>query len=66
MRVLKNHFFYFHQANLGGVFVLSKLHGDVFDVFRQLRDHYIFQRINAPPGDVGRNRGTARVQIKRG
>lgn len=26
----------------------------------------LYMRINAPPGDVGRNRGTARVQIKRG
>ena len=46
--VLEDHFLDLHQAHLGRTFVLVQLHGDVTNVLLQLRDHHVFERVDAP------------------
>ena len=48
--VLQNHFLDLEEADLGGVFVLLKLHGDVFNIALKLGDHDVLERIHAAAG----------------
>ena len=47
---LCNHVLYLHQTCGIGSFVFLQLHGDIFDGFLIVGDHYVFQRVYTAAG----------------